>query len=95
MARTPAYIYAILAYSKSINTTKRIFDEDSLLAPYQHTTREALAEQKAAAFAQQLNDQGHKGVRDWVARVKRQAYRPSGVERGSQIISPTQRQRGW
>ncbi len=50
--KTPTQIYAILAYSKTINTTKRIFDEASLLAPYQHTTEKKLAQQKfpAAAF---------------------------------------------
>ena len=38
MAKQPTKIYAIHAYSKLLNVTKRIFDEDSLRAPYQHTT---------------------------------------------------------
>lgn len=92
---TPSHIYAILAYSKSLNTTKRIFDQDSLLAPYQHTTQESLANQKAEAFAAQLNQQKHKGATDWTAKATRQEYKPSGLVRGAQIKSPTQRQRGW
>lgn len=92
---TPSHIYAILAYSKTLNTTKRIFDEDSLRAPYQHTTREGLAQQKAEAFAAQLNSQRHKGVTDWTARVKRQAYSTRGQARANEIITPTQRIRGW
>lgn len=88
MARDPSYIYAILAYSKTLNTTKRIFDEDSLLAPYQHTTGKSLAEQKAQAFAADLNRQRHKGAVDWEARIQRQEYKPSGLVRGSQIRAP-------
>lgn len=88
MAREPSYIYAILAYSKTLNTTKRIFDEDSLLAPYQHTTGERLANQKAQAFAADLNRQRHKGATDWTARIQRQEYKPSGLVRGSQIRAP-------
>ena len=53
MKKEPTHIYAVLAYSPSLNVTKRIFDEDALLAPYNHTIREAAANQKAAAFAQQ------------------------------------------
>jgi hypothetical protein len=88
MAKQPTQIYAILAYSKTLNTTKRIFDEDSLRAPYQHTTQAALAQQKADAFAAQLNAQRHKGATDWTAQIKRQAYKPSGIERGAQIRAP-------
>jgi hypothetical protein len=62
--KTPTQIYAILAYSPSINTTKRIFDENSLLAPYQHTTEQKLAQQKADVFAATLNTQQHKGATD-------------------------------
>jgi hypothetical protein len=86
--KDPSHIYAILAYSKQENTTKRIFDEDSLLAPYQHTTQLKLAEQKAIAFAAQLNQQRHKGATDWVARTERQEYKPSGLVRGAQIRRP-------
>lgn len=88
MARDPSYIYAILAYSRTLNTTKRIFDEDSLLAPYTHTTQEALAEQKAQAFAAQLNHQRHKGATDWTAKIQKQDYKPNSIERGAQIRAP-------
>jgi len=88
MAKTPSHIYAILAYSKTVNTTKRIFDEDSLLEPYKHTTQEALAQQKANAFAATLNSQRHKGVSDWVAKIERQEYKPSGIVRAAQIRAP-------
>jgi len=93
--RSPQYIYAILAYSPSLNINKRIFDEDSLLAPHQHTTREALAEQKAAAFAQQLNDQKHKGATDWQGKAKKQPYKTRGQTRADEIKSPAQLQRGY
>jgi hypothetical protein len=93
MAKEPTQIYAIHAYSKSINTTKRIFDEDSLLAPYQHTTRATLAQQKADAFAAQLNNQRHKGASDWVGKPQLQDYKPNGITRAAQIRTPTQRQR--
>jgi hypothetical protein len=88
MAKEPTYIYAILAYSKSLNVTKRIFDEDALLTPYNHTTREALAEQKATAFAAQLNSQVHQGATDWVARIKKQDYKTRGLVRAAEIKSP-------
>ena len=93
--RSPEFIYAILAYSPSLNITKRIFDEDSLLAPHQHTTRKALADQKATAFAQQLNDQRHKGATDWQAQAKKQPYKTRGQTRANEIKSPTQLQRGY
>jgi len=86
--KTPTQIYAILAYSPSINTTKRIFDENSLLAPYQHTTEQKLAQQKADVFAATLNTQQHKGATDWVAKIKLQDYRPNGLTRAAQIVSP-------
>lgn len=94
MAKTPSHIYAILAYSRSANVTKRIFDEDALLAPYAHTTQEKIAEQKAAAFAQQMNDQRHKGVNDWVPKIKRQEYKPSGIVRAADIKWPRNIVRG-
>lgn len=92
---TPSHIYAIQAYSKTLNITKRIFDEDSLRAPWQHTTRQQLAQQKAEAFAAQLNQQRHKGATDWTAKPVRQAYRTRGQTRANEIITPTQRIRGW
>lgn len=92
---TPTQIYAILAYSPSLNITKRIFDEDSLKAPYQHTTRRALAQQKADAFAAQLNTQRHKSASDWVARIQLQDYKTRGQARANEIKSPTQRIRGY
>ena len=94
MARTPSHIYAILAYSKKLNVTKRIFDEDSLIAPYNHTTQEALAEQKATAFASSLNSQKHQGADDWKAKVQRQAYKTRGLVRAAEIISPRQKVQG-
>lgn len=93
--KTPTQIYAILAYSPSLNITKRIFDEDSLKTPYQHTTRQQLAQQKANAFAAQLNSQRHKDASDWVAKIQLQDYKPSATIRGAQIKSPTQRIRGY
>jgi len=93
MAKQTTKIYAIHAYSKSLNTTKRIFDEDSLRAPYQHTTLAALAQQKADAFAAQLNAQRHKGATDWVGKPQLQDYKPNGLVRAAQIKTPTQRQR--
>lgn len=94
MAKTPSHIYAILAYSKKLNVTKRIFDEDSLIAPYNHTTQQALAEQKAQAFASTLNTQKHQGADDWTAHAKRQAYKTRGLVKAAEIISPRQKVRG-
>lgn len=85
---TPSYIYAILAYSKSLNVTKRIFDQDSLIAPYKHTVKEREANLKAQAFAGQLNTQRHKGATDWVPKIQRQAYGARGQARADQIIPP-------
>lgn len=86
--KDPTHIYAILAYSRTLNTTKRIFDEDSLLAPYLHTTQQALAQQKADAFASDLNRQRHRGATDWTAKIQRQEYKPTGLVRGAQIRAP-------
>ena len=88
MAKTPSYIYAVLAYSKELNVTKRIFDEDALVAPYNHTTREALAQQKADVFAETLNKQKHQGATDWVAKIQKQDYKPSSEVRAAQIKAP-------
>lgn len=92
--KDPKYIYAIQAYSKKLNVTKRIFDEDALLTPYNHTTGEALAEQKAQAFAAQLNNQNHQGASDWVAQAKKQEYKTRGIVRAEEIISPRQKVQG-
>lgn len=95
MARDPSKIYAIHAYSKSINTTKRIFDQDSLERRHTPLGQGALAQQKADAFASTLNAQRHKGVDDWVGKPQLQDYKPTSSERAAQIKTPTQRQRGW
>ena len=94
MKKEQTHIYAILAYSPSLNVTKRIFDEDALLAPYNHTIREALANQKAAAFAQQMNDQQHQRATDWVPKIKKQLYKPSGIVRAADIKWPRNIVRG-
>ncbi len=94
MKKEPTHIYAILAYSPSLNVTKRIFDEDALLAPYNHTVREAAANQKAAAFAQQMNDQQHQRATDWVPKIKKQLYMPSGIVRAADIKWPRNIVRG-
>lgn len=86
-ARTPREIYAILAYSKTLNKTKQEFDEDALVRR-QHTTLEKQAALKAESFARRLNAVEHQGVTDWVAKPSKQDYRPSGLVRGSQIINP-------
>lgn len=95
MAKQPTKIYAIHAYSKLLNVTKRIFDQDSLERRHTLLGQGALAQQKADAFASTLNAQRHKGVDDWVGKPQLQDYKPSGVERAAQIKTPTQRQRGW
>jgi uncharacterized protein with WD repeat len=63
-----AQIYEILAYSKSANQTQREFDQDSLQG--RHTTNRQLAQQKADAFAQKLNDQRKLKTTDWVGKIK-------------------------
>lgn len=95
MAKQPSKIYAIHAYSKSINTTKRIFDQDSLEGRHTPLGYAALAQQKADVFASTLNTQRHKGADDWVGKPQLQDYKPTGVVRATQIKTPTQRQRGW
>jgi hypothetical protein len=94
MAKTPSKIYAIQAYSKTLNKLKQEFDEDALLAPYKHTVDEKLAKLKAESFASRLNHIKHQGASDWVARYPLQDYKPSGLVRGAQIISPLARTRG-
>lgn len=94
MARTPSKIYAIQAYSKTLNKLKQEFDEDALLAPYKHTLDAKLAKLKAESFASRLNHIKHQGASDWVARYPLQDYKPSGLVRGAQIRSPLSRTRG-
>jgi len=85
MAKSPSQIYAIQAYSKSLHVTKRIFDEDSLAGRHTTGSQKRLAQQKAEAFAAQLNTQKHQGATDWVAKPVLQDYRPDGITRGAQI----------
>jgi len=92
MARTPSKIYLIQAYSKSLNSTKQEFDEDALVRK-QHTVQEREARLKAESLANRLNRVAHKSATDWVARYPQMDYRPSGLVRSAQIISPTQRTR--
>jgi hypothetical protein len=89
--REPSNIYAILAYSKTLNTTKQEFDEDALNNRFTVDLR--LATLKAESLATRLNAIKHQGATDWVARPKLQPYRPDGKTRGAQIISPTARTR--
>lgn len=88
MARVPSQIYAIQAYSKTLNKLKQEFDEDALIAPYLHTTELALAKRKAESFASRLNAIQHKGATDWTARYPLQDYKPSGLVRAAQITNP-------
>jgi len=85
-ARTHSEIYAIQAYSKSLNKVKQELDEDALKRK-QHTTDVRQAKMKAESLAARLNAQKHKGVTDWTARYPLQPYRPSGTVRAAQIIS--------
>jgi hypothetical protein len=85
--REPSNIYAILAYSKKLNTTKQEFDEDALNNRF--TVDERLATLKAESLATRLNAIKHQGATDWVARPKLQPFRPDGKTRGAQIRNPT------
>lgn len=86
--RTPSQIYAIQAYSKTINKLKQEFDQDALIAPYKHTTNEREARMKAESLATRLNKTKHQGATDWVARYPLQDYRPNGLVRAAQIRNP-------
>ena len=85
--KDPSEIYAILAYSKKLNTTKQEFDEDALNDRF--TVDARLASLKAESFATRLNAIKHQGATDWIARPKLQPYRPDGKTRGAQIRNPT------
>lgn len=88
---TPSTIYAIQAYSKTLNSTVREFDEDSL--NYRHTPGHAqrLAQQKADSLAARLNAKRHKGATDWTASIQLVDYKPDATARGSQIVNPKDR----
>ncbi len=60
--------YAIQAYSRKLGKTQRFLDEDEMRG--RKTTNSALAEQKAEAFAQRLNQQKLAGAEDWSARIE-------------------------
>jgi hypothetical protein len=85
--RVPSQIYAILAYSKTLNKTKQEFDEDALVNR-DHTTQKRLADLKAESFARRLNAVRHQGADDWAPKPTLQDYRPSGTARGAQIVDP-------
>ena len=53
-----------------------------------------LENQKAVAFAQQMNDQEHQRATDWVPKIKKQLYKPSGIVRGADIKWPRNIVRG-
>lgn len=61
-------IYLIMAHSPSLNQTQRILDQDSLQG--RHTTTAKLAQQKAAAFAAELNRVRKLRVQDWQGRTE-------------------------
>jgi hypothetical protein len=86
--KQPTKIYAIQAYSKTINKLKQEFDEDALIAPYKHTVNEREARMKAESLAARLNKTKHQGATDWVARYPLQDYKPSGLVRAAQIRNP-------
>lgn len=87
--KDPSKIYAILAYSKSLNRTKQEFDEDALLEPYVHTIALREAKMKAESLASRLNKQQHGGAVDWTAKHTLQDYKPNGLVRASQIRNPS------
>ena len=87
MATTPSTIYAIQAYSKTLNNTVREFDQDSLERRHTAGHQSRLAEQKAASLAARLNNQKHKGATDWVARAVLQDYGVRGQARADQIVN--------
>jgi len=91
MATTPSKIYAIQAYSKSINSTVREFDQDSLERRHTLGHQSRLADQKAASLAARLNHNKHKGATDWVARPVLQDYAVRGQARADQIVNAGRR----
>jgi hypothetical protein len=89
--KDPSKIYAIQAYSKTLNRTKREFDEDALLEPYNHTVALREAKMKAESLASRLNTQQHGGVADWIPKHTLQDYKPDGLVRAAQIRNPSVR----
>jgi hypothetical protein len=83
----PSQIYAINAYSKSLNSTVREFDQDSLERRHTAGHQKRLAEQKAASLASRLNHQKHKGAGDWTAKAVLQDYGVRGQARANQIVN--------
>jgi hypothetical protein len=61
-------IYVIKAFSRKLNQTQRIMDQDSLQG--RHTTSQVLAEQKANAFAGELNRIQKLNTTDWVGKIE-------------------------
>lgn len=84
---SPSTIYAIQAYSKSINSTVREFDQDSLERRHTAGHQTRLAEQKAASLAARLNHIKHKGATDWSAQPVLQDYGVRGQARADQIVN--------
>jgi hypothetical protein len=60
--------YAIHAHSPSRNQTQRQFNQDELAG--RPITSRQLAEQHAAAYAQQLNNQQFLRATDWVGQTE-------------------------
>jgi len=61
-------IYVIMAFSRTLNQTQRIMDQDSLQG--RHTTNKKLAQQKADAFAGDLNRIRKLSTTDWVGKIE-------------------------
>jgi hypothetical protein len=61
-------IYVIMAFSRTLNQTQRIMDQDSLQG--RHTTTQALAQQKADAFAGDLNRIKKLSTTDWIGKIE-------------------------
>jgi len=85
MAKQPSQIYAIQAYSKTVNSTVREFDQDSLERRHTAGYQTRLAQQKADSLAARLNYKKHKGATDWTARAVLQDYGVRGQARADQI----------
>ena len=57
-----------MAFSRTLNQTQRIMDQDSLQG--RHTTNQALAQQKADAFAGDLNRIKKLSTTDWIGKIE-------------------------
>jgi|TARA_R110000851_G_scaffold118929_3_gene246509 hypothetical protein len=89
--KQPSQIYAIQAYSKTVNSTVREFDQDSLERRHTLGHQSRLATQKAESFASRLNHNKHKGASDWQARAVLQDYAVRGQARADQILNASRR----